>query len=170
MLAKNAGKVSITLPSDREIRITRVFDWPCELVFEAWTKPDYLRQWWGCATSEIIACEVDLRVGGSWRIVMRMPDGPDQVFRGRYREIAAPHRLVYDECYDMEFCGRPEWLSTITFEDLDGRTKLTENLLHKTPEARDGHLQSGMETGLENAFNRLAELAASIQVPEHLRR
>ena len=169
MLAKNDAKVSLTLPSDREICFTRVFDWPRELIFEARTNPEHLRHWWGCADSQIIACEVDLRVGGSWRIVLRMPDGIDHIFKGTYREIEPPARLVYAECYDMEFCGRPEWLSTITFEDQGGRTKLTDRLLHKTREARDGHLQSGMETGMENAFSRLSAVAGAIRLAEHAR-
>ncbi|HLH02902.1 MAG TPA: SRPBCC domain-containing protein [Bryobacteraceae bacterium] len=169
MLAKNAGKVSVTLPSDREIRFTRVFDWPRELIFESWTNPEYLRHWFGCGTSKVTACEVDLRVGGAWRIRLEMPDGVEHLFRGTYREIVRPQRLVYSECYDMEFCGRPEWLTTVEFEDLAGRTRLTNTLLHKTRAARDGHLRSGMESGMEHAFDRLSQVASTLQIPEHTR-
>ena len=161
MLAKNDAKVSITLPSDREICFTRVFDWPREYIFDAWTDPEQVRQWWGCAEGQVTVCEIDLRVGGAWRCAMRMPDGLEHTFKGTYREIDSPARLVYTECYDMEFCGRPEWLTTISLEDLGGKTKFTNVLLHKTREARDGHLQSGMERGMEHGFDRLDSVIAT---------
>jgi uncharacterized protein YndB with AHSA1/START domain len=169
MLAKSAEKVSVTLPSDREIRFTRVFDWPRALIFECWTNPEYLRHWFGCAKSKVTACEVDLRSGGAWRIALQMPDGMEHIFRGVYREIDRPRRLVYSECYDMEFCGRPEWLTTVELEELGGRTKLTNTLLHKTRAARDGHLKSGMETGMEHAFDRLEQVASALPLAEDTR-
>lgn len=161
MFAESGDKVSVTLPSDREIRFTRVFDWPRELVFEAWTKPEHIRHWYGCGGSTITVCEVDLRQGGAWRTVMRMSDGSEHPFKGVYLDIVPAALLVYTECYDIAAIGRPEWLNTVIFDDLNGKTRLTNTLLHASREARDGHLKSGMETGIVHMFDRLEELLGS---------
>jgi uncharacterized protein YndB with AHSA1/START domain len=160
MLAKNKGEVTVTLPSDREITFTRVFERPRHLLFEAWTNPEHLRQWWGCEGSTLTVCEIDLRIGGAWHFVLRMPDGSEHPFKGVYREIVPNERLVYSECYDMPQIGNPEWLTTVTFEDLDGNTRLSHSILHRSREARDGHLQAGMEDGMVQTLNRLAEHTA----------
>lgn len=89
-----------------------------------------------------------------------MADGTDHPFKGVYREIVPHERLVFTECYDAPSIGSPEWLTTITFEELNGKTKLTNSLLHASREARDGHLQVGMEAGMVQTLNRLAERAA----------
>ena len=116
MLARGNAEVTVTLPSETEIRFTRLFGYPPRVLFEAWTRPEHIRHWWGCDGSNIPICEVDLRIGGSWRIVLRMSDGSDHPFRGVYREIAPGERLVYSECYDAPQVGSPEWLATVTFE------------------------------------------------------
>jgi uncharacterized protein YndB with AHSA1/START domain len=90
----------------------------------------------------LTVCKIDLRRGGSWRFVLRMTDGTDHPFKGVYREIVPAERLVYTECYDLPSIGSPEWLTTITFEGFDSKTKLTNSLLHTSREARDGHLQA----------------------------
>lgn len=162
MLAKGLHEVTITLPSDREICFTRVFDSPRHLLFDVWTKPEHVRQWWGCSGAELTVCEIDLRPGGAWRYVMRMPGGSVHPFKGIYREIAPPDRLVYTECYDVPAFGSPEWLTTVTFDEFDGGTKLTSLLLHPDKQARDGHLQSGMETGLSETLRRLAVHVAAM--------
>ncbi|MGH9629225.1 MAG: SRPBCC family protein, partial [Bryobacteraceae bacterium] len=156
----NNHEVTVTLPSDREIAFTRIFESPRPLLFEAWTKPEHVRQWWGCSGSTLTVCEIDLRPSGAWRFVLRMPDGSEHPFKGVYREIVPPERLVYTECYDQPAIGSPEWLTTITFEELDGKTKLTSSILHNSIEARDGHLQSGMETGMVHQLNSLREHVA----------
>lgn len=160
MLEKSNPEVIVTLPSNREICFSRLFEWPRQTLFEAWTKPEHLRNWWGCAGSTLTVCDIDLRPGGSWRIVMRMSDGSEHPFKGVYLEIVPSERLVYTECYDMSAIGSPEWLTTVTFEERNGKTKLTCLLLHPSGEARDGHLQSGMEAGMILSLNRLAEHAA----------
>jgi uncharacterized protein YndB with AHSA1/START domain len=160
VLEKRNDEVTLTLPSDREIVFTRVFEAPRHLVFEAWTKPEHVRHWWGCSGSTLTICEIDLRPGGAWQFVMCMPDGSYQPFKGVYREIVPSERLVYTECYDVAAIGSPEWLTTVTLEELDGKTKLTSSLLHKSKEARDGHLQAGMEAGMAQTLNRLAEHTA----------
>ena len=87
MLVKGNAEVTVTLPSDREIAFTRIFGRRPDLLFKAWTQPEHLRHWWGCDGSSLTVCDVDLRVGGEWHIVMHMPDGSDHPFRGVYREI-----------------------------------------------------------------------------------
>src|SRR5580658_6148894 len=148
---------TLTTPSDREIVMTRTFDAPRHLVFEAWTQPEHVARWWGWRDSTLPVCEIDLRPGGAWRFVLRKPDGQEYPFKGVYREIAAPERLVYTECFDEPSAGSPEWLSTVTFEEHDGRTKVTAVSLHKSREARDAHLKAGMEAGAANTLDRLAE-------------
>ena len=157
MLAKSGVEVVVALPSDREIAFTCTFQRPRHRLFEAWTKPEHLRQWWGCEESTLILCEIDLRVGGAWQMVMRMPDASEHPFRGVYREIVRNERLVYTECYDVPHLGSPEWLTTVTFEEAGRGGKVTHNILHRSREARDGHLQSGMEAGSVQALRRLDE-------------
>jgi uncharacterized protein YndB with AHSA1/START domain len=162
MLVKGKPEVTVTLPSETEIRFTSVFRRPRQVLFEAWTRPEHIRHWWGCDGSSISICEIDLRVGGHWKITMRMPDGSDQPFHGVYREIAPGERLVYSECYDAPQFGSPEWLATVTFEEIEGGTRLTHTIRHRSREARDGHLQAGMETGAIQSLHRLDERVAQM--------
>jgi len=157
MLAKRNVEAIVTLPSELEIQVTSTLQHPPSLVFEAWTQPEHLRHWWCCEGGMLTACDIDLRVGGSWRRVMRMADGSEHPFKGVYREIVAGERLVYTECYDVPQFGHPEWLTTVTFEEREGKTKLTHSILHRSREARDGHLQSGMEHGAAEQMRRLDE-------------
>jgi uncharacterized protein YndB with AHSA1/START domain len=165
MLATANHEVTVTLPSDREIEFTRTFARPRHLLFDAWTKPEHLRQWYGCEGSSLTLCETDLSPGGQWRRVMRMPDGSEHPFHGVYREIVPNERLVYTECYEMPAIGSPEWLTTVLFEEVDGLTKLTHTILHKSQEVRDGHLQAGMEAGTIQTLNRLDLYVASMANP-----
>jgi uncharacterized protein YndB with AHSA1/START domain len=155
-------KAVIALPSDREIVLTRLFDAPRHLVFEAWTQPEHVKRWWGCDGSSLSVCEIDLRPGGAWRFVMRMADGSDHPFKGIYREVVPPERLVYCECYDVPSIGSPEWLTAVSFEEQDGKTKVISTVLHQSAEARNGHLQAGMEAGAIQTMERLAEHVASV--------
>ncbi len=156
MLVKNSD-FQLTLPSDREIVYTRTLDAPSSLVFEAWTQPEHVKKWWGCHEATLPVCEIDLRVGGSWRYVMRMPDGSEHPFKGVYREVDPGRKLVYTECYDSPAVGCPEWLTTITFEEMGGRTKLTNTGLFPSREARDGAVKSGMADGAPLTMDRLAD-------------
>ena len=139
------GTLQLEARGDREVAITGTFDAPSELLFEAWTKPEYVRQWWGCNGATLTVCEIDLRPGGAWCFVMRMSGGSEHPLKGDSREIVAPQLLVCTECYDMPTIGSPQWLTTVTFEERSHRTKLTNTLLHQSAAARDGHLQAGME-------------------------
>jgi uncharacterized protein YndB with AHSA1/START domain len=162
MLEKVNHELTVTLQSDREIVLTRSFARPRGLLFEAWTQPEHVRQWWGCDGSTVTHCEMDLRPGGTWRLKMRLADGSEHSFHGEYREIVPNERLVYSECYENSAVGSPEWLTTVTFEDAGGETKLTHAILHGSREMRDGHLNSGMETGAVQTMDRLDRHAASM--------
>jgi len=154
---------TVTTPSEREILITRDFDAPRWLVFEAWTTPEHVRRWYGCGTMAMSVCEIDLRPDGAWRYVLREADGTEHRFRGTYREVAPPGRLVYTESYDLPGMGwTPEATVTLTLEEIDGKTRMTSRVLHQSVEMRDGHLGSGMEVGMQETFNRLAELLAEL--------
>jgi uncharacterized protein YndB with AHSA1/START domain len=157
MLANMKSDVSVTLPSDTEIRFACFFARSPQLLFDAWTQPRHVRHWWGCEGSSIPECEMNLRVGGSWRLVMRMSDGSNHPFHGVYREIVPGQKLVYSECYDAPQFGSPKWLTLVTFEAVEGGTVLTHTIRHNSRETRDGHLQAGMETGAIHALRRLDE-------------
>jgi len=154
--ATSNSKLSLTLPSDREIVLARDFNAPRRLVFEAWTKCEHVMQWWaGCDDNALTVCEIDLQVGGAWHFVVRGPDGQEYPFKGVYREILAPERLVHTQIFDVEPYARSEALVSVIFEDVGGRTRLTQTILHPTKEARDEHLRSGMQTGASASLDRL---------------
>jgi uncharacterized protein YndB with AHSA1/START domain len=163
MLAGKSVEARVTLPSEREIAFTCRFQRSARLLFEAWTKPEHIRCWWGCEGSSIPHCATDLRVGGSWSLVMRMADGSDHPFHGAYREILRPYRLVYTECYAMPQLGSPEWLTTVTFNETREATLVTHTIQHKSREARDGHLQAGMQEGMVQTLTRLNEHTAAME-------
>lgn len=142
----------MTMPSDREIVITRVFNAPRSLVFEAWTTPEHVRRWY--SAEPLGVCEIDLRVDGRWRYVMRAPDGGEHGFSGEYREIVPPERLVYTEGYEGLPPGH-DYLVTTTFAEHAGRTTLTSHLLYRSKKDRDGHVASGMEVGMRETLDRL---------------
>src|SRR6202049_1212028 len=97
---KNTGTLKVTLPSEREIVLTRVFNAPRQMIYDAWTKPELLKRWFGPRGWSLVVCEVDLRVGGAWRFVLRGPDGAEMGMRGVYREIVPPERVVDTETFD----------------------------------------------------------------------
>jgi uncharacterized protein YndB with AHSA1/START domain len=152
---------TVTTPTDREIHIERVFDAPRERVFAVYTDPELIPQWFGPRGTTAIVDRMDVRPGGSWRFVIRNSDGSETAFRGTYREVTPPDRIVQT----FEWEGMPGHVSveTATFEDLGGRTKVTTTSLFHTPEERDGMLQSGMERGLNETYGRLDELLAGLR-------
>jgi len=160
-MTSGSNTTTLTMPSDREILITRVFEAPRRLVFEAITKPEHMAHWWGPRNMTMLTCEMDLRPGGAWRFVLRGPDGNDYGFRGVYREITPPERLVQT----FEFEGMPGHVSleTATLEEQDGKTKLTVTCLYQSVEDRDGHYNSGMEAGMRESHDRLAELLSTME-------
>jgi len=156
----NTGTLIVTTPSDREISMTRVFDAPRHLVFDALTKPELVKQWLlGPPGWRMPVCEIDLRVGGSFRYVWRNQDGREMGMRGVYREITSPKRLVGTERFDDPWYSG-EAVGTHVLVEQDGRTTLTLTVLYESKETRDGVLKSGMERGVEAGYDRLAELLA----------
>jgi uncharacterized protein YndB with AHSA1/START domain len=160
--AAGPQRMTLTLPSDHEIVLTRTFDAPRRLVFKAWTEPQHVRHWYGCTTHALTVCEIDLSVGGAWRYTMRAPDGSLHTMQGRYREIAPPDRLVYTEQYVTAGFASGEALVTVSFAESGGRTTLTSTILHASRADRDAHLASGMESGAAQVYDRLADHLATM--------
>ncbi len=159
MEAKN--NLTITLPSDKEILMTRIFDAPRDLVFEAITKPEHVTRWWGPRASTFAVCEIDFRAGGTSRYTIDLPGGQQMTITGVFLEITPPEGLVATECFVEPMFGNPEWKTILKLEDIGGgKTKMTSHVFHPSKEARDGHLNSGMETGAAETFDRLEDLLA----------
>jgi uncharacterized protein YndB with AHSA1/START domain len=159
----NSDTFKVTTPSDREIRITRLFDAPRHLVFEAMTKSEHIRRWWGRLGEgySVPVCEVDLRPGGAWRFVNRTPKGDLVAFSGVYREIAPPERMVYTEIFEQY--PDTEAVVTTVLTDENGKTRVTLTGLYPTLDVRDAVLKSGMERGAAISYDRLEEVAAELQ-------
>jgi uncharacterized protein YndB with AHSA1/START domain len=154
-MGARGSKLEVTTPSDREIVMTRVFDAPRDLVFEAHSSCEHMMNWWGPRKYDVVDCEIDFRPGGRWRVVHRGPDGEEYAFRGVYREIVRPERIVWT----FEFEGMPGNVSveTMTLEEHNGKTTFTGTSLFDTVEQRDGMLESGMESGAAETMDRLDE-------------
>lgn len=152
---RNTGTLSVSTPTDLEIVMTRVFDAPRALVYEAFSKPELLRQWFGPRGWSLAVCEVDLRVGGGFRFVLRGPDGKEMGMRGTYLELAPPERSVHLESFD-DYPGESH--VTSLFVEKSGQTTLTVTVLYPSKQVRDAVIQSGMEHGAAESYDRLAEL------------
>lgn len=157
MTDKHSAAATLTQPSDREIVITRTFDAPRWLVFDAFTKPEHLVKWWGLRSHRLVVCEIDLRVGGKWRFVSRAPDGSEYGFSGEYREIVPPERLVSTEGY--EAMPGHDYLVTATFADEGGKTRMT--MTHSGLPA--GEMGDMTGYGWNESFDKLAESLHEIQ-------
>ncbi|MFK3979519.1 SRPBCC family protein [Micromonospora sp. NPDC050397] len=144
--------LTVTMPSDLEMKMVRVFDAPRALVFEAHAKCEHLKHWWGRGNP--IDCEVDFRTGGSYRIVEHAPDGKQYVFRGEYREVREPERVVQT----FEFEGMPGQVCVETLEltEEGGRTTVTSVTRFDTEGERDGMMASGMTEGAGQSYDALA--------------
>jgi uncharacterized protein YndB with AHSA1/START domain len=159
----NSDTFKATTPSDREIVLTRLFDAPRHLVFDAMTKPEHVRRWWGCLTDEhsVTVCEIDLRPGGAWRFVGRGPEGEYPAFYGVYREIAAPERLVFTEIFEP-FPDVESVVTSVLIEE-NGKTRLTVTALYPSVEVRDSVLTTGMTRGAGISYDRLEDLVRELQ-------
>ena len=158
---KDAAKLEITTPSDREIAMTRTFDAPRRLVFDAFTRPELIQRWLGVRAGWTMpVCEVDLRVGGKYRYVWRGPKGNDMGMGGVFREIVAPERIVATEKFDESWYPG-EAVDTTVFVETGGRTTVTTTVRYESKEARDGVLQTPMATGVAESYDKLAALLAS---------
>jgi uncharacterized protein YndB with AHSA1/START domain len=145
---------SLTTPSDLEVVITRTFDAPRRLVFDAWTRPEHVPRWMlGPEGWSMPVCEIDLRPGGGWHFVWRKSDGTEMGMRGQYREVVPPERLVHTESWGPEW---PETVNTLVLTEEEGRTTAVLTLLYPTRKDRDAALATGMKEGMDVSYERLA--------------
>jgi uncharacterized protein YndB with AHSA1/START domain len=164
MIASNTRSdetFDVSTPSATEVRMTRIFDAPRELVFEAMTKPEHVKEWWGRLGDgySVPVCEIDLRVGGKWRFVNRHPKG-EVTFYGEYREIALPDRLVFTEI----FADFPNNVSVVTavFSEVGKKTRMVVTVDYGTQEVRDIVLGTGMAKGAATSYDRLNDLVRKL--------
>ena len=157
---------TVTLPADTQILITREFAAPRHLVWRATTEPELVKRWWAGDRGEVASAEIDLRVGGKWRYVMVVRcgsdvDGTEVGFHGEYREVVPDERLVTTEVFE----GMPDAsaLNTVTLVERDGRTTMSVLVEHSSKEHRDGHIDSGMEGGMQESYDHLEHVARSLR-------
>ncbi|MBC8073105.1 MAG: SRPBCC family protein [Deltaproteobacteria bacterium] len=160
--ARNKDSFEVTTPSDTDIRMTRLFDAPMKLVFEAMTQPEHVKRWWGQLGEgySVPVCEIDLRVGGKWKFVNRHPKG-EAAFYGEYREISPPDRMVHTEI----FADYPDTVSVVTtvLTDEGGKTRLTATVSYPSKEVRDMVMSTGMEHGAGISYDRMEDLLGALQ-------
>jgi uncharacterized protein YndB with AHSA1/START domain len=166
MTVASSGSAILTLPTDEQILITRDFDAPKHLVYEAWTTPELVKRWWNAKRGEVTIAEIDLRVGGKWRWVMIADGGFEVGFHGEYLELVPDERIVSTEVYE----GLPDGVSeeeggtvnTATFAEAEGRTTLTLLIQAANKTSRDAIIDSGMEAGLQDALDLLEQVVLSL--------
>ena len=166
---KNTGTLAVAMPTAQQIVLTRVFNAPRALVFDAFTKPELLRRWFGPRGWSLVVCEVDLRIGGGFHFVLRNPEGNQMSMRGTYYEIDAPYRSVHRESFN-DLPGESEVTTVLT--ESGGKTVLSATITYASEEIRDAVIRSGMEHGAGESYDRLAELlellaAAELQGADH---
>jgi uncharacterized protein YndB with AHSA1/START domain len=160
MAVATSGTASVTLPTDTQILITREFDAPKHLVYKAWTTPELVERWWGGQHGEVTLVEIDLRVGGTWRYVLVANEGFEVGFHGEYHELVPNERIVSTEIFE----GFPDAaaMNTLVLTEVDGRTTMSVLVQHTSKEHRDGHINSGMEGGMQQSFDLLEQVAISL--------
>lgn len=156
---KNTGTLKVETRGDREIILTRVFNAPRAMVYDALTKPELVRRWFGPRGWQMETCEIDLRVGGKWRYMMKGPNNRTMGMFGLYRELNRPDGLVHTENFD-DFPG--EAVATTQLIENDGKTTLIVTVLSPSKEARDGIIANGMEHGAAETYDRLADLLTEL--------
>jgi uncharacterized protein YndB with AHSA1/START domain len=156
------GTMQLATPTDREIVITRIFDAPRQLVFDAHTKPELLKRWLNGAPGWTLAiCEVDLKVGGAYRYVWRGPNGEERGMGGIHREVVPPERIVNTQLFDQDWTGG-EVVGTLVFTESNGQTTLTNTLVYSSKETRDAVLKTPMDKGMSIGYDELEALLASL--------
>ena len=159
-MAAGSSATTVTLPSDTEILITREFDAPRDVVFKAWLDPELVSQWWGPRAYETIVDKMEVRPGGKWRFRNVGADG-EHAFRGEYREIVTPERIV--QTFEYEPLAGHISVETATFTERNGQTLVTARTEFASKEDRDGMIESGMESGLVETHDRFAEVLAGLR-------
>ena len=167
MAMPSSGTATVTLPTDEQILITREFDAPRRLVYEAYTTPELVKRWWAGHRGEVTLAEIDLRVGGAWRYVMVATGGFEVAFHGTYREIVPDERIVTTEIYEMPgaeaMSDEDAPLNIVTFAEEDGRTTLTVLVQTSSKALRDTIVDSGMESGMQESMDALEQVAVSLR-------
>jgi len=151
------NKLFISLPSDYEVRLTRMFDAPRNLVYKAMTQPEHIKHWWGCGDFELTTCEMDFQEGGNWRFVQKDPQGNEFPFKGEYLQIVPGERVVQTFIYDVDMIRDHPAVETVDYIAWGDKTIVMNTIRHDSKEARDGHFYSGMEWGASESMNRLEE-------------
>lgn len=149
--------MSETAIANRQLSMTRIYNAPRELVFDVYTKPEHLKNWFGCAEMSLVECQIDLRVGGSYRFVTKGGE-LECPLKGEYFEVMRPEKLVYSQIYDVEPYSSCVAMVTTTFGDLDGKTEFTSTIVFPDEETYSGAMASGMEEGMGLALDRLGEV------------
>jgi uncharacterized protein YndB with AHSA1/START domain len=155
---QQAERAVVTLPGEREVRIERVFHAPRDRVFALYTDPELIPQWWGPRSTSVTVDRMDVRTGGRWRFAVIDSDGRETGFQGAYREVTPPERIV--QTFEWEGMAGYVSVETATFEDLGDRTRVVTVSIFHTGEERDGMIGSGMESGMQETYERLDELLA----------
>jgi uncharacterized protein YndB with AHSA1/START domain len=164
MAVTSSQTATVELPTDEQILITRVFDAPKHLVYEAWTTPELVKRWWHANRGQVTLAEIDLRVGGAWRYVSMTDDGFEVGFHGEYWEIVPNERIVSTEAYEgIPDADEHATLNTATFTETDGRTTLTVLVQCPSKQVRDAIIDSGMEAGMQDAMDLLEQVAVSLR-------
>jgi uncharacterized protein YndB with AHSA1/START domain len=168
MTMTSEKKATLTLPAEDQILIAREFDAPKHLVYKAWTTPELVAKWWTAKRGTARSMEIDLRVGGRWRYAMDADNGQEVAFHGEYREIVPNERVVSTEVYEgaplpPEQLEANATVNTVTFEEEDGRTKVTMLIQCPSNEVREAIIASGMEAGLQDALDLLEEVAQGLE-------
>jgi len=159
----HTGKADVTLPADDQIKVVREFDAPAELVYRTVTEPELVKRWWGAKRGSMTVCEIDLRVGGSYRYVMDASNGQEVGFHGEFREIVPNKRIVQTEAYE----GIPDPdasanVNTMTLTEADGRTTMEVLIQCVNKESRDMQIESGMEEGMQESYDAMEHVAKSL--------
>ena len=160
-MAAKTNQLKVSLPTDTTILLEREFDAPRHLVWEAMTKPEHVKQWWGPRGYTLPSCEIDLRVGGEWRYLSRAEDGSEFLFRGVYREITPVERLSYTWIFDFAPYNEIVAIESVELEERDARTYARTTMEWPSKEARDGHANA-MQPGVTETMDRLEELLATL--------
>lgn len=154
---------TMELDSDRGLTITRIFNAPPHIVFDAYTRPEFVSRWWAPKSLGVsmVSCDADVRVGGKYRYVLKPRDGEEFAFSGTYTEVAPPTRLAFTQTFEPMADGG-EATVTVSFEDLGEKTRFVSRELYPSREVREMVLASGMETGMRETMNLLDELVATL--------
>jgi uncharacterized protein YndB with AHSA1/START domain len=158
------NQTSFEVTSDREIVMSRTFNGPARIVFDAWTRPELVKRWWAPRSRSVslVGCDADVRPGGSYRYVLRLPSGQEIGFSGQYTEVTPYTRLVYTQFFEpMREAGAV--VVTVTFAERDGKTDLVSHELYPSKEALDAATESGMADGARETMEQLEELIATLR-------